>query len=112
MTENQNEKTLTEHEGHGTLLARFLWAIIGPVALLTLAWSIVKSGQLVTLWDLLYWANTGLMILGRRWEQRTGKGTTLYGEPMTQANFKSYVVKLVAFSLLVWIVCKVAGRIS
>lgn len=93
------------------LLARTTWLLAGPFALLVTLYGIVNtsSGWVTTL-DAVFFVIVGLMI-GCRWaEQRSGQGTSAYGEPSTWADFQRYVKALVPLALGAWMVANVLGN--
>jgi len=88
----------------GVLAARVVWMLVGPLALLVLAYGIVRAGPgWRTAWDAAFLIVVALMI-GARWlEQRSGTATTVTGEPASPAHFRRYVRVLVPVAAVLWI---------
>jgi hypothetical protein len=91
--------------------ARLTWAVLGPLALLATAWVLASRRKTwLTGLDLLFAAIVGLMILGRRVEQRSGAATTLTGEPATEAQCQRYTVGVLVIAALAWLAAKVLAN--
>jgi hypothetical protein len=101
---------LEKQHGHSMLFARFTWAMIGPVALLSILIPIMKSASWVTPWDVVYASLVGLMLMARHFEQKSGEATTLYNEPSTWAHYQSYRTKLLIVAFLLWLGAKLVGE--
>ncbi len=96
-------------QNHSTLIARFFWALIGPLLMLSCLAMIWKAPQSFSLWDAGYIITVALMGVGRYTEQKSGWGTTLYNEPSTWTHFKHYALKLTVFAILLWMFAKYGG---
>lgn len=88
------------------LLGRLIWALFGPVILVSL-W-IPMAGQPIWLgtWEMAYFLNTALMVWGRYVEQKSGQGTTVHNEPSTWEHYRAYVGKLVLLTIGAWLIIK------
>jgi len=88
----------------GVLAARVVWMLLGPLALLVLAYGIVRAGPgWRTAWDAVFLLVVALMIAARWFEQRSGTATTVTGEPASPAHFRRYVRVLVPVAAVVWV---------
>jgi hypothetical protein len=91
---------------------RLTWMILGPVALLLLAWTIAADWDgWVTAADVIFLAILGLVPLARWAEFRTGRGQTAYGEPVTAADVRRYTAVTAAVGLTVWVAANLAGSL-
>ncbi len=107
-TENQGQELPSAaHEGHTGLIARFVWAIVGPCVWGSSLFFVGKNARWVGWPEALLLATTIAMGAARRAEHRTGKGTTLYGEASTDQGVKLYLFWLLVISLASWIGIKV-----
>jgi hypothetical protein len=98
-----NEIPKSEHQDpHGPLVARLTWAMFGPGFLMSLLIAVMLAPEFRLIRELCYVAVVVAMIIGRYAEQKSGRGTTLQGEPSTWAHFRMYVTKLVIFSAVLW----------
>lgn len=112
---NSNIEPANHEPGEVTSIAalggRITWALIGPMALLGVAYGIVSGGAgWLTALDAVFAGVVGLMILGRWVDQRSGSGLTLTGEPATESQLRRYVTMLMAVACVVWVIANVAGN--
>lgn len=93
------------------LLARLVWVILGPMALLLLAAGIVTQGSGWLTWlDAAFLIVLGLMMLCRGLDQRSGASTTLTGEPATAEQYRRYVMILPIVGVVVWAGANLVGN--
>jgi hypothetical protein len=91
--------------------ARVTWIILGPMALLVIAYGIVSGGTgWLTALDVAFGAVAGLMLLGRWTEHRSGSAMTSRGEPATSEHLKRYVTILIPVTAAVWVVANLVGN--
>jgi hypothetical protein len=71
------------------------WSTIGPVLLMLFLLSDLRAG---TGWlsglDIMFLLVVALMVCARGFEQLSGKGTTMYGEPSTWKDFRCFALVL------------------
>jgi hypothetical protein len=95
----------------GIVAAHLLWMVVGPFALGALLLGIVKSGSgWLTGLDLGLLIAVVLMVCARWIDQRSGRGTTVYGEPSTWADFRRYALILPVLAGAAWFVANVIGN--
>jgi len=101
---NRSPQAPPEITSIGVLAARVVWMLMGPLALLVLAYGIVRAGPgWRTAWDAAFLIVVALMI-GARWvEQRSGTATTVTGEPASPVHFRRYVRVLLPVAAAGWI---------
>lgn len=94
-----------------TLFAHFVWFFAGPAALLFTLFKIVNAGTgWVTALDAVFFAIVGFIVLCRWYDQRSGQGTTIYGEPSNWSDFRRYAVVMPTVAFLAWVVANVMGN--
>jgi hypothetical protein len=93
------------------LFGRVFWMMIGPLALVLLAFTIVQIGS-----GWLTWADVGyLTVLGgmlwARWQEfRRGNAKTTDGQPATPTHWHRYVQTTLPLGLGVWVIANVVGN--
>jgi hypothetical protein len=93
------------------LAGRLMWMMIGPLALVLVAYSIVTTGSgWLTGMDLAFLAILGLMLLGRWLEFQAGAPQTADGEPATPGHLQRYLVLATGTGLGVWVVANLLGN--
>ena len=100
-----------EISSFGVLLARLMWVLAGPLALLGVTYSIVSGGTgWLTGLDAAFGVVVGLMLVGRWYEHRSGEATTLTGEVATPEHFRRYMMLLPTAAVIVWVVANAVGN--
>lgn len=95
----------------GVLLARLLWLLIGPIALVMLLYAIVsRGGGWLTPWDVAYLLLVPVVMCARWAEQRSGAATTATGEPALPEHLRRYVRVLAPLALLLWVEANVVAN--
>jgi hypothetical protein len=93
------------------LFAHFVWFFVGPAAILFTLFKIVNAGTgWVTALDAVFFAIVGFIVLCRWYDQRSGRGTTIYGGPSSWSDFRRYAVVMPAVAFLAWVVANVMGN--
>jgi len=96
----------TKHESPAGCLLRVFWMVLGNIALFFMAYFIAVppsgSRQTLSVFDAVYAATVGALILSRYLDIRYCSGATASGGPATMANFRRYVLILVIASLAIW----------
>jgi hypothetical protein len=93
------------------LVARLLWVLAGPLALLGITYSIMSGGTgWLTGRDAAFGIVVGLMLLGRWYEHRSGEATTLTGEVATPEDFRRYMRLVPALAVVIWVVANALGN--
>jgi hypothetical protein len=92
------------------VLGRLMWMFIGPLTLLVLTFTIVRTGQSwLTGVDIAYLIILGCMLLGRWLEFQGGNPQTATGEPASQAHLRRYLLVASLTGLAVWAAANVVG---
>lgn len=93
------------------LACRVTWFLLGPLALLAVAFAIVSNGSgWLTALDLAFLIVVALMIGAREAELRAGTAQTATGEPATAAQVHRYARVLLLIAAGVWVVTNVVGN--
>ena len=93
------------------LAAHFTWFLLGPLLLLVILMSIVRTGTgWLTALDVAFLVVVAAMILGRWVDQRSGQGTTMTGEPLRWEDFRRYAILLPPLAVGLWILANVLGN--
>ena len=91
--------------------ARIIWFFVGPFILLLILMNIVRTGTgWLTALDAAFFTVVAAMILGRWYEQRSGQGTTITGEPATGQDFRRYALLLPLVAIGAWILANALGN--
>lgn len=92
------------------LVARVVWMIAGPFALLLLAFNIVQTGtSWLTAVDFAFFVVLAIVILCRWVEFRGGNAQTATGEPATGADVQRFSVAAGAIGIGAWMVANILG---
>ena len=95
----------------GVLIAHVIWFFLGPLTLMLLLLGIINvGGGWASALDAVFFVVIALMILGRWIDQRSGQGTTGYGEPSTWDDFRRYAIGAPILGVAAWIVANVIGN--
>lgn len=103
------QKEEEAYDSYDSLIGRFMWAMVGPSLWLGVFIPIAK-GPWLSIWDVAYLGIIASMAWGRYIEQKSGKGTSLYGEPTTWRDFRRYTALLLLISAACWVAVKLLGR--
>ncbi len=100
------DRSHSPHSSALGLLCRLFWIFIGNGILFVLALKIIMPGTRSSmLVDVLFGVTIAALVLSRYVDIRFCAGETAEGgEPATLIHWKRYAVKLVGFSLGLWIV--------
>jgi hypothetical protein len=91
-------------------LARFVWALLGPLLLFgALVRVFASPGTWLGGWDAAVALIVGAMIACRWAEQRTGRARTTYGDPSTPAHFRRYALGLIIGAGILWAMANILG---
>jgi hypothetical protein len=92
-------------------LARIIWCLFGPMALLVASITIAeKGGGWFGAGSLLYLLVLASTLLARWIDYRGGKSQTADGKPVTPELIRRYFTLVPAFAALVWIAAHLLGR--
>jgi len=107
MTKNHEAVSL------GGIIARLCWMMLGPLALVALAYGIVKSGEgWFTGADLAFLGVLAVTMLARWLEFRGGHAETADGEPATPAHLRRYLTGAALIGLGTWTIANlIANRL-
>lgn len=105
-----NPQTTDPQTSFTAAIARIFWMMIGPLALILLAFKIVQTGNSwLTPIDLAFFAVLAAVIVGRWLEFRGGDPRTTTGEPATPADLRRFVVAAMVGGFGVWALANVLG---
>ncbi|MEW6087598.1 MAG: hypothetical protein AB1498_04780 [bacterium] len=86
-------------------LIRLYWMIIGNFTTILLAVQIAANNpKSIMLFNVFYLLNTICLVILRYIDIRYLNGLTIESEPATIKDWKKYSVKLIIFSLVLWII--------
>jgi len=88
-----------------------MWLFLGPLVLLLLLLGILQTGSgWFTGLDFAVLVVTGVMLLSRWAEQRSGQAVTVSGEPSTWSDFRRYAVLLPVVMAVAWVMANALGN--
>ena len=103
--------TTSERTPASAALARLVWMMLGPVALVLTAVAIVRTGNgWLTGADIAYFAVLGAVLLARWGEFRGGSAQTATGEPATREDVRRFLIFTAAGGLLVWVAANLVAN--
>jgi hypothetical protein len=108
MSEKRAGDSPEQVTSHSVMVARLAWAMFGPGLFLLSLVPLARAGMKLSAWDFVFLTSVGMMLWGRWAEQKSGNGTTLYGDPSTWAHFRRYSLILVAIAVISLAATKVA----
>ena len=108
---SQSEPNSTQSASGWKTLVRFSWLVIGNIVLYFLAFSILMGKSDKTS-DIAYWSTLVAMIGLRLLDIKLLGGETADYKPATMAHWRKYSIKLILFSLLVFILVKGLAHIN
>lgn len=92
-------------------LARVLWMMIGPIALVMLAFNIaLRGGGWFTPMDIAYIAILAAVLGARLLEFQSGAATTTDGRTLSPAALGRYLVVMIAIGAGAWIAANFIGN--
>ncbi len=98
--ENKNR-----HDSFAGFFIRLYWMAFGHfITVLLIIRIAIKNPKSIMLLNILYLLNTVCLVISRYIDIRYLNGLTAENEPATIKDWKEYSVKLIIFSLILWIV--------